>query len=675
MKIITGKDLSEELYLKTWELDNNTFEEKDKLTKEQALDFFYRSNRSTIVLIDDKNNKLIGYITPFLLKRSFSNDYIISDLYYKDALEKDVFCEPKEGVEGDIYIFSTVVIEGYRDKKLDNNKTAITILTEALVEWICDIKKQGVSIDYVYADRVSADGEKYLKSIKLKKCFATTDDDKFAGLFNPYMFEKCENVNKLYELYSDKNMRKPYDKTILNNHEYLSIKNGELYFKDIKLLDLVKEYGNPLEVAYTPIIKEKVKELKSIFEDKIIKYKYDNKYNYAYATKANYYSEVILEAIKSVDMIETSSAYDINIIIKLRELNIIKYGYTVICNGYKNETYVENIKKLLDMGVNVIPVIENKEEYDILQMLKDYKLNVGLRYNSDFEARLIKNKFAENGEFDNRFGLNEEEIFEMANRIENHQNFNLKLFHFHFGGTISNIDNYVKGMCNIFELYCKLKQRFNTLEYFDFGGGFPVKYSLTYNFNYEELIDKMIRCIKNISKNNNVKEPALIGEHGRYTVADHGFYIYRVDFTKNNWYIINSSFMNMTPDMWGIDQDFTILPINLINNECIPVYLGGETCDPDDRYYLKDNNVKLFMPIINDGEELYIAIFSTGAYQENISGIGGVHHCMIPEGNELIIYQDKKGKRHFYKANDKQTPEEMLNLLDYNEEYISEINN
>jgi len=168
MKIITGKDLSEELYLKTWELDNDTFEEKDKLTKEQALDFFYRSNRSTIVLIDDKNNKLIGYITPFLLKRSFSNDYIISDLYYKDALEKDVFCEPKEGVEGDIYIFSTVVIEGYRDKKLDNNKTAITILTEALVEWICDIKKQGVSIDYVYADRVSADGEKYLKSIKLK---------------------------------------------------------------------------------------------------------------------------------------------------------------------------------------------------------------------------------------------------------------------------------------------------------------------------------------------------------------------------------------------------------------------------------------------------------------------------------------------------------------------------
>lgn len=674
MKIITGKDLSEEMYLKTWELDNNTFEDKDKLTKEQALDFFYRSNRSTIVLVDNEKDELIGYITPFLLKRSFSNDYIISDLYYKDALAKDVFCEAKDGIDGDIYIFSTVVKKEYRDKKIKDNKTAITILTEALVDWIYDIKKRGVSINYVYADKVSEEGEKYLRSLKLKKCFTTTDDEKYAGLFNPYMFEKCENVNKLYELYSDENMRKPYDKTMLNNHEYLSIKGSELYFKDIKLLDLVREYGTPLEVAYTPMIKEKVQELKQIFKEKIKKYNYSNKYNYAYATKANYYSEVILESVKNVDMLETSSAYDINIIIKLCELNIIKPGYTVICNGYKNETYVENIKRLLDMGVNVIPVIENKEEYNILQILKDYKINVGLRYNSDFEARLIKNKFAENGELDNRFGLNEEEMFEMAEKIENHSNFTLKLFHFHFGGTISNIDNYIKGLSNIFELYCKLKQRFNTLEYFDFGGGFPVKYSLTYNFNYEDLVDKMIKSLKIITTKNNIEDPILIGEHGRYTVADHSFYIYKVDFTKKNWYIINSSLMNMAPDMWGIEQDFTILPINLINNECIPVCLGGETCDPDDRYYLQDDNVKLFMPIINEGEELYIAIFSIGAYQENISGIGGVHHCMIPEGNELIIYNDKKGKRHFYKANNKQTPEEMLNLLDYKEDFISEIN-
>ena len=80
------------------------------------------------------------------------------------------------------------------------------------------------------------------------------------------------------------------------------------------------------------------------------------------------------------------------------------------------------------------------------------------------------------------------------------------------------------------------------------------------------------------------------------------------------------------------------------------------------------------MPIINDGEELYVAIFSIGAYQEIISGIGGVHHCMIPEGNELIIYKDKNDKICYYKANNKQTPEEMLKILDYDKNYLSKVN-
>ena len=143
---------------------------------------------------------------------------------------------------------------------------------------------------------------------------------------------------------------------------------------------------------------------------------------------------------------------------------------------------------------------------------------------------------------------------------------------------------------------------------------------------------------------------------------------------KKNWYVINGSLMNMTPDMWGIAQDFTILPVNLLGNKCISVSLGGETCDPDDRYFLNNENVKLFMPIINDGEELYVAIFSIGAYQEIISGVGGVHHCMIPEGNELIIYKDKNNNLCYYKANNKQSAKEMLDILDYNNDYLSNFN-
>ncbi|MBQ9791072.1 MAG: hypothetical protein IJW28_00640, partial [Clostridia bacterium] len=299
------------------------------------------------------------------------------------------------------------------------------------------------------------------------------------------------------------------------------------------------------------------------------------------------------------------------------------------------------------------------------------KIDVGLRYNSDFESRLIKNNFSSDEEFDNRFGFDRDMCFKMAEKINNTPNLTLRVLHFHFGGSITDIDNYIKGYSNIMQVYCDLKKQYNTLEYFDFGGGFPIKYSLTYSFDYDKLVDKMIKATMSVCKDNKIPCPNLIGEHGRFTTGDHSFYIYKIDFTKATgnkmWYIINGSLMNMAPDIWGIQQDFTILPINLYNNTCIPVCLGGETCDPDDRYLLNDNNVKLFMPTIKEGETLYIAIFSIGAYQEIISGIGGLHHCLIPEGNELVIYE-KNGKKHYITPNEVTDSNKVYNLLDYDDE-------
>ena len=320
--IYTGKNLTKEKYLATWELDNLTFGKKDQLTKKLALEWFEYSNRSTIVLWDNESDTLVGYITPYLLSHQFSSDYILSDKTYKESLIKEVFVAPQEGVDADIYLFSVVVVEKYRNMVLEDSdlssigykKTAIKVLTEALVDWICDVKEKGVSINYVFGEKVSPDGEKYLKSLGMQPCLTMIDDCKFAKLFTPSMFSKCSNVDKLFELYSNEKLRKPFEKQILNNHEYLSIKDNALYFKDINLKELVDKYNAPLEVAYTPIITEKIKNLKGLFADKIAKYKYPAKYNYAYATKANYYSEVVLTALNDVDMLETSSAYDIEII-------------------------------------------------------------------------------------------------------------------------------------------------------------------------------------------------------------------------------------------------------------------------------------------------------------------------------------------------------------------------
>ena len=364
-KIITGKDLTLQQYLATWELDNVTFEAKDLLTKEQAIDWYHWSNASTIVLWDTQKDRLVGYITPFLFNHKFASAYINSNANFSKAIKQNCFVEPKADIVADIYLFSTVVQPEYRDRQLDGTskgspfykKSAFKVLNEAFVDWVCQVKEQGVSINYIFAEKVSDDGQKYLESMNLQQCFAMKDDTKYAKLFSPAIFEKCSNVSKLYDLYQKENIRDVYDLSLLDGHEYLSVKDNVLYYKDINLIKLVEKYKAPLEIAYTPMITEKVKTMKAWFADKIAKHQYQGKYNYAYATKANYYSEVVLTALGDVDMLETSSAYDIDIIKSLVKNGYLKPGFTVLCNGFKNKKYIDTLEYLLKKKINVIPII------------------------------------------------------------------------------------------------------------------------------------------------------------------------------------------------------------------------------------------------------------------------------------------------------------------------------
>ena len=354
-KIFTRDTLTKEMYLKTWELDNRTFNYKNRISKKLALDWFNYSGGSTSVLWDVENDCMIGYITAFLLNHNFSKKYIISNENFKKCITKNTFCDLDKDKTGDIYFFSIVVDEKYRGRNLYDSdvnskfhdKPAVQMLTEAFCDWVCFIKEKGISINYVFAEKVNAAGEKYLRSLGLQPCFNTKDDVKFAKLFTPKIFNRCSNKNRLYKICKRKKSISYASSPLLDNHEYLSIRDNVLYYKDMNLYELTQKYDAPLEIGYTPIINEKILYLKDLFAEKIKKYKYKGEYKYAYATKANYYSEVVLTALNNIDMLETSSAYDIDIMVELASKGYLKPGYKIICNGFKNEKYVYSIKKNL----------------------------------------------------------------------------------------------------------------------------------------------------------------------------------------------------------------------------------------------------------------------------------------------------------------------------------------
>ena len=67
-----------------------------------------------------------------------------------------------------------------------------------------------------------------------------------------------------------------------------------------------------------------------------------------------------------------------------------------------------------------------------------------------------------------------------------------------------------------------------------------------------------------------------------------------------------------------------------------------------------------------DDEPLYIGFFHTGAYQDSISGYGGIKHCLIPSPKHIVIDRDENGQVVDYLFNDEQNPEDMLRILGYN---------
>src|SRR4026208_2546806 len=144
-----------------------------------------------------------------------------------------------------------------------------------------------------------------------------------------------------------------------------------LHYNGVDVKGLIDKYGTPLKFSFLPKIGMQIAKAKKMFANAIKKHKYEGEYFYCYCTKSSHFSFIIEEALKNKIHLETSYAYDIDIINKLYENKKINKDIYIICNGFKQKPYTSRIARLLNTGfTNVIPVLDNKEE------LKAYRKSV-----------------------------------------------------------------------------------------------------------------------------------------------------------------------------------------------------------------------------------------------------------------------------------------------------------
>lgn len=454
------------------------------------------------------------------------------------------------------------------------------------------------------------------------------------------------------------------DQTYYFPQEEFTLDGENLKFHGIPLMDLVEEYGSPLKFTYLPKISENINKAKEWFKIAMEKNNYKGKYHYCYCTKSSHFKPVLNEALKNDIHIETSSAFDINIVEKLKEKGKIKDNTYVICNGFKRDQYIDNIANLINKGhQNCIPIIDNYEEIDLLSDAINDTFKVGIRIASEEEPKF---EF-----YTSRLGIGYKNIVPFyENQIKDNDKVELKMLHFFINTGIRDNAYYWNELVKCLKVYVRLKKICPSLDSLNIGGGFPIKNSLAFDYDYQYMIDEIINQINIACQEADVAVPNIFTEFGSFTVGESGGAIYEILYQKQQndrekWNMIDSSFITTLPDTWAINKRFIMLAINRWQDEYERVLLGGLTCDSDDYYNSEQNMNAIYLPKYRKDKPLYIGFFNTGAYQETIGGYGGLQHCLIPHPKHILIDKDENGNITTKLFSEEQKAEDLLKILGY----------
>ena len=454
------------------------------------------------------------------------------------------------------------------------------------------------------------------------------------------------------------------DQTLYFPQEEFNYDSESLHFHGINLMNVVEQFGTPLKVSYLPKISQNIQRAKKWFAEAIDKNYYKNGYRYCYCTKSSHFSFVLEEALKNDISVETSSAFDIDIVKKLFEKGKVSRDIEVICNGFKTDDYLEKISNLINDGFeNVMPIIDNYRELDKLTESIDRTFDIGIRIASEEEPKF---EF-----YTSRLGIGYKDIIPYySQKIAEHPNARLKMLHFFINTGIKDTAYYWNELFKCLRVYARLKKIAPEVDSLNIGGGLPIKTSLNFDYDYEYMINEIVSQIKKFCEEEGVEEPNIYTEFGSFTVGESGANLYKIISQKRQndrekWDMIDSSFMTTLPDTWAISRHFIMLPLNRWEDSYERVFLGGLTCDSDDYYNSEQHTNAIYLPVFSDTKPLYIGFFNTGAYQETISGFGGVHHCLIPQPKHILINRNDDGELEYEVFSEEQKPEDVLKLLGY----------
>lgn len=309
----------------------------------------------------------------------------------------------------------------------------------------------------------------------------------------------------------------------------------------VDLTDVVEEAKGrglklPLLIRFQDILRHRVETINLAFRNSIEQFNYRGHYRGVFPIKVNQLREVveeILDAGKPYQFgLEVGSKPEMFAGLALQN----QVGGLIICNGYKDASFIKMALLGIKLGKKVILVIEKLEELrHIIQVSRQSGVEplIGIRVRLRAKA---SGKWAGSGGENAKFGLTTAEILAAVELLKaENLSHCLRLLHFHIGSQVPDILTVKKAVQEATRFYAKLYQMGFAIEYLDVGGGLGVDYDgsrsafdSSTNYTLQEYTNDIVYYIADICNTEHVPHPDIISESGRAIVAHHSVLILEV---------------------------------------------------------------------------------------------------------------------------------------------------
>lgn len=299
----------------------------------------------------------------------------------------------------------------------------------------------------------------------------------------------------------------------------------------------IRDMTSPILLRFPDILDTRIEKITACFQQAAERYNYTARNYMIYPIKVNQMRQVVEEIVshgKQFNIgLEAGSKPELHAVLATS----IGENSLIICNGYKDENYIELALLAQKMGRRIYLVVEKLNE---LRLIADISKRLKIRPNIGIRIKLSANgsgKWAESGGDQSKFGLNSSELLEALDILEKRDLKDcLKLTHFHIGSQITKIRYIKNALREATQFFVQLCKQGFSLEFIDIGGGLGVDYDGTrssasessMNYSIQEYANDAVSAIVDVCVKNDLPQPNIINESGRSLTAHHSILVFEV---------------------------------------------------------------------------------------------------------------------------------------------------